>query len=184
MQLHGDDCQTLPWSQSLHRSQDQQWVLLLALYCVWGLSITSNCKMMRMMMMMMLIITVVFDDNYNKVIRYLGFMGTPFFFFFFFFVNCLVGCLSMIVWTPAVLGVLIMRMCLYFCTCTCSAHGKALQKYAHYYYCYYSTVLLITILKRVVVMCDCSSSVSVWPCVIVVISYSTFSCRAHRLLWA
>ena len=35
------------------------------------------------------------------------------------FFNCLVGCLSMVVWTP-VLGVL--HACvLYFCTCTCSA---------------------------------------------------------------
>ena len=33
------------------------------------------------------------------LIQYLGFMGT-------FFSNCLVGHLSMIVWTPAVLGVL------------------------------------------------------------------------------
>ena len=33
---------------------------------------------------------------------------------------CLVGCFSMIIWTPAVLSVL--RACiLYFCICTCSA---------------------------------------------------------------
>ena len=44
--------------------------------------------------------------------RYLGFMGV--------FLNCLVGCLSMIVWTPAVLGVLYACV-LYFCICTCSA---------------------------------------------------------------
>ena len=35
------------------------------------------------------------------MIWYLGFMGSAFFFF-----NCLVGCLNMIVWTSAVLGVL------------------------------------------------------------------------------
>ena len=48
---------------------------------------------------------------------YLGFMGT-------FSLNthlyCLVGCLSMIVWTHAVLGVLY-ASALYFCICTCPA---------------------------------------------------------------
>ena len=43
-----------------------------------------------------------------------GFYG---YFFFFYF---LVGCLSMIVWTPAVLGVLYACV-LYFYICTCSA---------------------------------------------------------------
>ena len=47
------------------------------------------------------------------LIRYLGFMGT-------FFFNCLVGYLSMIVWAPAVLGVLYTCV-LYFCICICSA---------------------------------------------------------------
>ena len=47
------------------------------------------------------------------LIQYLGFMGTFFFY-------CLVGCLSMIAWTPAVLGVLYACV-LYFCICTCSA---------------------------------------------------------------
>ena len=46
------------------------------------------------------------------LIRYLSFTGT-------FFFNCLVGCLSMIVWTPAVLGVLCACV-LYFCISTCS----------------------------------------------------------------
>ena len=41
-------------------------------------------------------------------------------FFFFFFLHCLVGCLSMIAWTPSVLGVLYACV-LYFCICTCSA---------------------------------------------------------------
>ena len=44
------------------------------------------------------------------LIQHLGFMGT-------FFLNYLVGCLSMIVWTPAVLGVLYAGVCI----CTCSA---------------------------------------------------------------
>ena len=37
-----------------------------------------------------------------------------------FFLNCLVGCLSMIVWTPTVLSVLYACV-LYFCTSPCSA---------------------------------------------------------------
>ena len=44
-----------------------------------------------------------------------GFYG----YFFFFLFNCLAGCLSMIVWTPAVLGVFYACV-LHFCTCTCS----------------------------------------------------------------
>ena len=35
-----------------------------------------------------------------------GFYGYFFFFFCCFFLHCFVGCLSIIVWTPAVLGVL------------------------------------------------------------------------------
>ena len=49
------------------------------------------------------------------LIGYLGFYE----YFFFFFFYCLVGCLSMIVWTPAVLSVLFACV-LYFCICTCS----------------------------------------------------------------
>ena len=49
---------------------------------------------------------------YLHVDTYLGFMGK--------FFNCLVGCFSMIVWTPAVLSVLYACV-LYFCICTCSA---------------------------------------------------------------
>ena len=41
------------------------------------------------------------------LIRYLGYMGT------FSFLNRLVGCLSMIVWTPAVLGVLYACVCIF-----------------------------------------------------------------------
>ena len=46
------------------------------------------------------------------LIQYFGFMGN--------FFNCLVGCLRMVVWTHAVLGVLYASV-LYFCICTCSA---------------------------------------------------------------
>ena len=42
-----------------------------------------------------------------------GFYGYSFFL-------CLVGCFSMIIWTPAVLSVLYACV-LYFCICTCSA---------------------------------------------------------------
>ena len=44
--------------------------------------------------------------------RYFGFHGLTFL--------CLVGCFSMITWTPAVLSVLYPRV-LYFCLYTCSA---------------------------------------------------------------
>ena len=37
-----------------------------------------------------------------------------------FLLNCLAGCLSMIAWTPTVLGVLYARV-LHFCICFCSA---------------------------------------------------------------
>ena len=49
--------------------------------------------------------------------RYLGFMGVLFVLFFF---NCLVGCLSTIVWTPAVLSVFYACV-LHLCFCLCSA---------------------------------------------------------------
>ena len=50
------------------------------------------------------------------------YIDTVFGFYGYFFLNhlyCLVGCLSMIVWTHAVLGVLYACV-LYFCICTCS----------------------------------------------------------------
>ena len=46
------------------------------------------------------------------LIRHLGFHG--------YFLNCLVGCFSMIVWTPAVVGVLC-ECVFYFCICIRSA---------------------------------------------------------------
>ena len=61
------------------------------------------------------------------------------FFVVFVFFYCIVGCLSMIVWTSAVLGVLYACV-LYlhlFSAIEHISHGKALQKYAHYYYYYY-----------------------------------------------
>ena len=42
------------------------------------------------------------------------------FLFVYLFFNCSVGCLSIFVWTPAVLSVLYACV-LYFCICTCSA---------------------------------------------------------------
>ena len=48
------------------------------------------------------------------------YVGTVFRFYGYFFFKCLVGCLSMIVWTTAVLGVLYACVS-YFCICTCSA---------------------------------------------------------------
>ena len=55
------------------------------------------------------------EITYVHINMVFGFHGYRyFFFFFFFFFYCLVGCLSMIVWTPALLGVL--YACgLYFC---------------------------------------------------------------------
>ena len=75
------------------------------------------------------------------LILYLGFMGT-----FKKKLNthlyCLVGCLSMIVWTHAALGVL--HACFFvflylplFSAVEHVSRGKALWKYAHYYYYYY-----------------------------------------------
>ena len=55
------------------------------------------------------------------LIRYLGLWVFFLFFFFFTHLYCLVGCLSMIVWTYAVLGVLYACV-LHFCICTCSVH--------------------------------------------------------------
>ena len=52
-----------------------------------------------------------------------GFMGNSFF-------NCLVGCLTMIVWTPAVLDVLYACI-LYFCICTCSGQLSMFQMERH-----------------------------------------------------
>ena len=61
--------------------------------------------------------------------------------YFFFSTNicCFVGCLSMIVWTHAVL-VVFYACVLYFCTCTWSAQlsmfhmERELKKNAYYYY--------------------------------------------------
>ena len=42
-------------------------------------------------------------------------------------IHCLVGCFSMTVWTPAVLGVLCAYV-LYFCICTCSGQLSMFHK--------------------------------------------------------
>ena len=56
----------------------------------------------------------------NSIDRVFGFYGYFFFLLFFAHLYCLVGCLSMIAWTNAVLGVLYACVS-YFCVCTCSA---------------------------------------------------------------
>ena len=43
---------------------------------------------------------------------------------------CLVGCFSMIIWTPAVLSVLYACV-LYFCICTCSAQFSMFHMERH-----------------------------------------------------
>ena len=58
------------------------------------------------------------------LIRYSDFMGT------FFFLKCLAGRLSMIVWTPAVLGVLYACV-LYFCICNCSVQLNMFHMESH-----------------------------------------------------
>ena len=70
------------------------------------------------------------------------YVDTVFGFHGYFIFNCLVGCLSMIAWTPAALGVLYACV-LYlhlFGAIEHVSHGKALYKcalYYYYYYCYY-----------------------------------------------
>ena len=55
-----------------------------------------------------------------------GFYG----YFFLTHLHCSVGCLSMIVWTHAVLGILY-AVVLYFCICTCSAQLSMLHMEKH-----------------------------------------------------
>ena len=57
------------------------------------------------------------------LIQYLGCMGT----FFSTHLYCLVGCLSMIVWTHAVLY----ACTLYFCICTCSGQWDRFHMERH-----------------------------------------------------
>ena len=69
--------------------------------------------------------------------------------FFFTYLYCLIGCLSMIVWTHAVLGVL--HACvLYFCICTCSAQLSMF----HVERRYRNTLIIITIIKVIIVMVE------------------------------
>ena len=70
---------------------------------------------------------------YADVDLYLGFMGN-------FFSYCIVGCFSMIVWTPAVLSILYAYV-LYFCICTCSAQLSMF----HMERCSRSTLIIIII---------------------------------------
>ena len=77
------------------------------------------------------------------LIQYLGFMGTLFFIIFFIIPHlyCLVGCLSMIVWTHAALGVLDACV-LYFSICTCSAQLSMF----HMERCSRNTLIIIIII--------------------------------------
>ena len=68
------------------------------------------------------------------------------FFFLFTHLYCLVGCLSMIVWTHAVLGVL--RACvLYFCICNCSAQLSIF----HMESCSRNTLIIIIIIIIIII---------------------------------
>ena len=58
-----------------------------------------------------------------------GFYGY-FFCLIFTHLSCLAGCLSMNIWTHAVLGVLYACV-LYFCICTCSALSRVLHMESH-----------------------------------------------------
>ena len=70
-------------------------------------------------------------------------MGASFFFFYAHH-YCLVECLSMIVWTHAVLGVLYACV-LYFCICTCSAQFFLLSM-SHMERCPRNTLIIIIII--------------------------------------
>ena len=74
------------------------------------------------------------------LIWYLGFYG-----YFWGFFNCLVGCLSTIVWTPAILGVLYACV-LYFCICTCSAQLSMLHMEKHSR----NTLIIIIIITKLI----------------------------------
>ena len=73
------------------------------------------------------------------LIGYLGFMGN--------FFNCLIGYLSMIVWTPAVLSVLYACV-LYFCICTYSAQLSMF----HLERCSRSMLIIIIIIIIIVII--------------------------------
>ena len=80
------------------------------------------------------------------LMRYMGFMGILFL--------CLVGCFSIIIWTPAVLSVLYACV-LYFCICTCSAQLSMLL----------GAVEIRSLLLLLLLLLYLAASVSAWQCV-------------------
>ena len=73
---------------------------------------------------------------------------------------CLVGCFSMIIWTPAVLSVLYACV-LYFCICTCSAHLSMFHMERHS-----RNTLIIIIIIIIINPCvshSCSGHPTTWP---------------------
>ena len=70
--------------------------------------------------------------------------------------HCLVGCLSMIVWTPAVLSVLYACV-LYFCICTCSAQ----LSWFHMERRSRNTLIIVIV---VIVICYCCYYYCCWWC--------------------
>ena len=77
------------------------------------------------------------------LIQYLNFYG----YFCFSFFYCSIGCLSMIVWTPAVLDVLYACV-LHFCVCTCSGQLSMFHMEKHS-----SNTLIIIIIIIMEVQC-------------------------------
>ena len=71
-----------------------------------------------------------------------------FVFFSFTLIYCLVGCLSIIVWTPAVLGVFYACV-LYFCICTCSTQLSMFHMERHSK----NTLIIIMIIIFIFILC-------------------------------
>ena len=82
-----------------------------------------------------------------------------------FFLNCLAGCLSMIIWTPVVLSVLYACV-LYFCICTCSAqlsmfHMERLSR---------NTLIIIIIIIIVIIIIIIIITIIIIIIIIIIIS--------------
>ena len=77
--------------------------------------------------------------------------------FFFYHLYCLVGCLSMIVWTHAVLGVLYACV-LYFCICICSAQLSMFYMESRSR----NTTIIIIIIFIIIIIIIFNITVSLW----------------------
>ena len=92
------------------------------------------------------------------LIRYTGFYGYSFL--------CLVGCFSMIIWTPTVLSVLYACV-LHFCICTCSAQLSMFHMERSSRNMLILLLLLLLIII-IIIMCNtwgvhtCSMSCAIW----------------------